>query len=292
MTWFKVDDKLHSHRKVAALGNDIGALALWTVAGSWCADHLTDGFVPRYMVPQLLPVSRAKAFRMAFALETVGLWENFTREVDGKTEQGWLFHGWSERGRQPTSAQVLADRDANAARQAEFRERKRAERNAVSNGVSNTVGNGAPTRPDPYKEQQQRAGAHARRATGIPVGAVPLVDACTTEGLVVTWDLADEDWQTVRAAVERSGIPALVEHAKRRHFHAKTPAHSARAWVRDWSTLPALNSGAPLAPAAPSAIGAPSVAAAMQPPSFDTMRHEFARPAAAPDFGDAFGMPA
>ena len=39
MTWFKVDDKFHSHRKVAALGADVAALSLWVVAGSWSADQ-------------------------------------------------------------------------------------------------------------------------------------------------------------------------------------------------------------------------------------------------------------
>jgi hypothetical protein len=149
MTWFKVDDKLHSHRKVAALGDDVGALALWTIAGSWCADHLTDGFVPAYMVQRFLPLSRAKANRMVSALVSVGLWEPFTKEVDGKSEEGWLFHGWNETGRQPSSAQVLADREANAARQAAFRERKKSERNAVTNAVSNGGRNRTPTRPDP-----------------------------------------------------------------------------------------------------------------------------------------------
>lgn len=151
MTWFKVDDKLHSHRKIAALGDDIGALALWTVAGSWSADHLTDGFIPRHMVVRLVPVSKTKAFRMASALESVGLWEIFTREAGGKVEEGWLFHGWNERGRQPSSEQILADREANASRQADFRERQKAARNAVTDTVTNAVGNEAPTRPDPSR---------------------------------------------------------------------------------------------------------------------------------------------
>jgi len=300
VTWFKVDDKFHSHRKVTGLGKDVDALALWVVAGSWAADQLTDGFVPESVVFRLLPVSKARAKRMALALESARLWERVEfnpasvcaqsasgldpdcAQTDSKTESesepGWRFHGWNERGRQPTSSQVIADREANAARVTEHRARKEAARNAITNGVTNGVGNRTPARPDPSslptEEMQQRASAR-EGISPIPVGAIPLIDALTAEGLVVSWDLTPIQWAQVRAAVERSGIPALVEHSKRRHHAAPSPANSARAWLRDWSTLPALNAGAPLAPPRPSVIGAPSEAGIAQPRPFAEMRHEF-----------------
>ena len=79
MAWFKVDDKWSRHPKVCAAGPD-GRL-LWTHAGNWCADQLTDGFVPGHMLNRLA----VEAFedldgpRHAAAvarLVAVGLWED------------------------------------------------------------------------------------------------------------------------------------------------------------------------------------------------------------------------
>ncbi|WP_330349738.1 hypothetical protein [Streptomyces sp. NBC_00582] len=44
MPWFVVDDNAHSHPKLIAAGN--AALGLWLRAGSYAAQHLTDGIVP------------------------------------------------------------------------------------------------------------------------------------------------------------------------------------------------------------------------------------------------------
>src|SRR4051812_4306842 len=96
--WFKVDDGLAFHRKVVAAGN--AAMGLWVRAGSWCGQHLTDGFIPDHMIAVLGTVSQRKK------LITVGLWE----EVPG----GCMFHGWNEKGRQPTSKVVLEEREKAA----------------------------------------------------------------------------------------------------------------------------------------------------------------------------------
>ena len=44
MPWFVVDDNAHSHPKMVAATN--AALGLWLRAGSYAAQHLTDGIVP------------------------------------------------------------------------------------------------------------------------------------------------------------------------------------------------------------------------------------------------------
>lgn len=130
MPWFKVDDGFHAHRKVARLGReDFDAIALWTVAGSWCADQLTDGWVPEYVAAKLDADYKARAG----ALVRVGLWE--VTERDG--EPGWLFHQWSEDGRQPTAEQVKAERTATAERQRRFREKVKGTPNR--NGVTNAL---------------------------------------------------------------------------------------------------------------------------------------------------------
>ena len=45
MAWFKVDDQFWSHPKVNGLSAEAGWL--WTRAGSYCGQHLTDGLVSR-----------------------------------------------------------------------------------------------------------------------------------------------------------------------------------------------------------------------------------------------------
>lgn len=100
MSWFKVDDKLHSHKKAARAG--VAAMGLWTVAGSWCADHLTDGFVPDYIAHRLAPGS---ADDLAMALVDAGLW-TFDEE-DG--DKGWRFNDWDDY--QPTRDEVEAKRE-------------------------------------------------------------------------------------------------------------------------------------------------------------------------------------
>jgi hypothetical protein len=111
MPWFKVDDGLHAHRKVARAGID--AMGLWVVAGSWCADQLTDGFIPDYMARKL-----DEDFEVhAASLVAAKLW--IVGEKDDET--GWWFHQWSEEGRQPTAASVNAKRGDARERMAKLR---------------------------------------------------------------------------------------------------------------------------------------------------------------------------
>lgn len=105
MPWFKVDDNLSFHPKVVAAGN--AAMGMWVRAGSWSAQHLTEGFVPDSVVATLGGKAQAKA------LERAGLW--------ARVEGGWSFHQWEER--QPTRQAVESER-------AEARERMRAHRDA------------------------------------------------------------------------------------------------------------------------------------------------------------------
>ncbi len=100
MTWFKVDDRLHSHPKW--LATPAAARALWVTAGSWSAANLTDGRVPKHVLPML-----GGRPRDAAALVAAGLW---LAEADD-----FRFHDWTTY--QPTKADVLADRSAAAARQ-------------------------------------------------------------------------------------------------------------------------------------------------------------------------------
>jgi hypothetical protein len=144
--WFKVDDKLHSHKKAARAGE---AMALWVVAGSWCADQLTDGFVPDYIAARLI----LNGEQMAERLVGAGLWVE--DEHDG--DKGWRFNDWTDY--QPTRDEVESRREYE-------RDKKRKQRRtdggqfAPSRGVSpgdngGTTGGSpegvTPSRPDPTR---------------------------------------------------------------------------------------------------------------------------------------------
>jgi hypothetical protein len=125
VTWFKVDDCLHAHKKAMRAGTE--AMGLWVLAGSWAADQLTDGWVPQYAVPRWSPIADELAARLVSA----GLWVE--GEHDG--DKGWWFHEWEER--QPTRVEVTARRKADADRRARWREdrkRKLSQRDSPSDG--------------------------------------------------------------------------------------------------------------------------------------------------------------
>jgi len=48
MAWFNTDDKMHSHPTSRAAG--LEAIGLWTLAGTYCTDYLTDGAIPESFV--------------------------------------------------------------------------------------------------------------------------------------------------------------------------------------------------------------------------------------------------
>lgn len=106
MPWFKVDDQLHSHKKAMRAGTQ--AMGLWLLAGSWSAGHLTDGFVPAYVVCRLDP---ADGDDLAKRLERADLWEAGTCDGD----EGWWFKDWREFN--PTADEVEAKREAGRERQ-------------------------------------------------------------------------------------------------------------------------------------------------------------------------------
>lgn len=86
-------------------------MGLWTLAGSWSADNLTDGFVPVHVL-----VRWDKHWkRLAGALVTADLWK--ASERDGET--GYQFHDWDEF--QPTSDTIKRERTAARKRMQERR---------------------------------------------------------------------------------------------------------------------------------------------------------------------------
>lgn len=157
MPWFRVDDSLAFHAKTVAAGN--AAMGMWLRAGTWCAQQLTDGFVPSHMVSAL--GSRGQAA----ALVKAGMW----RQEDG----GYRFHDWLDY--QPTAAEVQADRSAK--HEAKVRagraggvasgvaRRKHNPSNGEAEQEANAEQNEAPTRPDPTRPKTPGT---RKRATATP----------------------------------------------------------------------------------------------------------------------------
>lgn len=115
MAWMTVDDKLHGHRKIIKLGPDrVPAAGLWILCGSWSADHLTDGWVPSYVVEEWDP-----ELKLAARLVEVKLWHEET--VDGET--GYRFHDWCEINR--SREEIEKSRSDARERQRQSRDRRR-----------------------------------------------------------------------------------------------------------------------------------------------------------------------
>ena len=121
MPWFMVDDKLHGHRKRIRAG--IEAMGLWCVAGSWCADHLSDGFIQDYVALDLDPKAERHAAKLVSA--------NFWTETEQNGERGWQFHDWT--GMQPTRVEVEAKREAAKERMRKVRSTRSGSRELQAN---------------------------------------------------------------------------------------------------------------------------------------------------------------
>ncbi|AMS06468.1 hypothetical protein DUY81_13945 [Acidipropionibacterium acidipropionici] len=113
MSWFKVDDQFFSHPK--ALQCSTQAIGVWTLMGSWSSQQLTDGFIPK----GVLGLIRAT--------------EDDTQELTEagllvKTRGGWKMHDFTSYN--PTAEKVREDRQKEADRKREWREKKAARRGA------------------------------------------------------------------------------------------------------------------------------------------------------------------
>jgi hypothetical protein len=143
VTWFYVDDGFSDHPKVKRIPRSrrSAALGLWVLAGSWCARHLTDGWVPAFMVDEL-----GSGEECAEALVAARLWERAKRD----DEDGFIFVDWAT-WQLKTREIVERERAASKERQARFRGKRKGETagqrdlfegegDAVGNGVTNGVG--------------------------------------------------------------------------------------------------------------------------------------------------------
>ena len=122
MPWFNVDDGFANSKPVLRIPRRYrcAAVGLWTLAGSWSAKELTDGFIPDEALEEF-----ASTTAMAGMLVKAGLWT--------KVEDGWQFEGWSKW--QKTKEKVLAYREREA-------EKKRGQRSSPKTAGSESVSPG------------------------------------------------------------------------------------------------------------------------------------------------------
>jgi len=170
MPWFRVDDNLALHPKTIRVGN--AAVGMWVRSGSWCAQQLTDGFIP----DQMVRVFGGPA--LAEKLVRAGFW----LKVDG----GYQFHEWGER--QPSRARVEENRKAAATRKERWRERHEngvpeTVPNGVTDSVPNAVGN---ANAAPPHARATRPGP-ARSSSSVGEESSSSVPRATTTAVIDPW---------------------------------------------------------------------------------------------------------
>ena len=108
MPWSKLDDSFYDHEKVVAAGT-LGA-GLFALALSYTARKLTDGFVPRGMIPRLV-ADVDDPIALADRLVEAGLFE--------KVEGGYQIHDYLDYN--PSAAEIKQKREASRRRQRQCR---------------------------------------------------------------------------------------------------------------------------------------------------------------------------
>jgi hypothetical protein len=240
MTWFKVDDGLHSHRKAVRAG--VAAMGLWVLAGSWASDQLTDGWVPDYIAARLDP---GQAEKHAAALVKAGLW--LPDEHDG--ERGWWFHQWDDH--QPTAKSVHDQRAAAKDRMSRLREQRRLDRKAASDRQPQASSDEF---ADCSREQVPNVPPNFERSSLTPTRPDPTRPVLPTEVRTQTFSRADAqppkhgiripaDFAVTDAMRQwaRENTPNVDGHYETAQFIDYWTAKSGKDatktdWVRTWQT--------------------------------------------------------
>jgi hypothetical protein len=250
MPWFKVDDKLHDHRKtrkalrVEEKRRDAAAMGLWVLAGSWCADNLHDGFVPADELYRWDDQAEDLAQRLVAA----GYWEPGEKDA----EQGFWFVNWPEH--QPMKADVEAKREAARERMRAVRAtpKKRSPRvRANSKGTTKEV-RSTPTRPDPTPAAAAASVEDTEKAPrDLPPAVAILRATLDARKLTVRWDrLTADELTEIEALIAIHGDSALVKAALAAYQPAKPPVY-AKAWLGGWRALRTPDQGLALVESCP-----------------------------------------
>lgn len=125
MSWLKLDDGFASHPRVAALSD--AAFRLHVAGMAYCAQHLTDGVIPKAVLTSLYPCSDARKIRRILGeLTGVSLWipresayevqhylhYNPSRESVEKERARWAKAKRDKRSGQTSTVESTADTGA------------------------------------------------------------------------------------------------------------------------------------------------------------------------------------
>ncbi|MFB7007863.1 MULTISPECIES: hypothetical protein [unclassified Streptomyces] len=258
MSWFKIDDGFHCHPKVFAAGTP--AIGLYVRCGSWAAQQVTDGVIPKQI---------AKLYgtpRMIKALVDANLWHQKGHECESCPEldaNSYAIHQYLERN--PSRVETELARKSKSERQQRWREGKRKEQanegdapNVDGDVDASTSRHGDaapdPTRPvpsrvppteepppyPPHAEDHLPAtygGGQEAAAVG-PDWLQPLTAAMGQAGMHVPWKFKGDDLMRLHNDIKRLGIPLMVEQARRGWQSARTPVVSSRFFYDSWHALP------------------------------------------------------
>ncbi|MDF2710609.1 MAG: hypothetical protein K0R62_6261 [Nonomuraea muscovyensis] len=101
---------------------------------------------------------------------------------------------------------------------------------------AHSEGAGAPPSSSSPSLLMHEGAASEDASYGIPDAARPLIDSMTASGIVVRWPFTGNQWFPLVALINKCGIPALVEYARR--TADRTHVDSARYFMRGWAELP------------------------------------------------------
>lgn len=204
MPWFKIDDGFHGHPKVVELS--LAAVGAWTLAGSWCAKYLTDGYIPAQTLTRL-GADPAHASELVLAQ----LWDT---ELGG-----YSFRDWADY--QPLKADVEAERRAAQERMRVVRAKKKGvagsgEQTANFAGTSEEV-RLTPSQSHPSPSQPNKEGARKR--------GTRITDDFEVTPEMVAWAAKSAPLVDGKRATEK-----FVNH-----FMAKSGRDATKVdWVRTW----------------------------------------------------------
>lgn len=272
MPWFKIDDSAHSHPKFMRAGN--AALGLWLRCGSYSAQHLLEGFVPKSVVK---PFGGTPA--QVRKLLEAGLWHDAGHDCKRcpQPADGYMIHDFFEGGRNITKAQHEANKKGAAERAAKSRAARNAnDSESKQNNIQYTTSSQMDSdraRNEPHFEDStagqeglsQRTSAEPRatpHATTTPVPSTsfgstgtaasssePPIRSFDTLGDLktaiadagiqgVSWNLQASQIERVRQVRDRVGIAPMVAMATNNARYRGTPG-SAGAWITGWESLEA-----------------------------------------------------
>ena len=236
MVWFKVDDSMPFNTKT--LMCSLEAIGLWVLAGAWASQQLTNGQVPK----QVLPVLRANE-SVAAELVQAGLW------IEDKENAKYYFHDWEKYN--PTSEEVLdlrakrAEAGRKGGTASAVAKRQASAKQAPKQNESNVQPRPVPSQPDPTRPfiaSAQTTSSRKKVSTSLPKNWEPndahkdkvqgtnldinfLVEQFTNDALskdkkFVEWDRAFHTWinNAIKWDKERAALrptPGSTSQAER-----------------------------------------------------------------------------